>query len=198
MNKYSGIVPFSEDNKVKLVRYGAVAMETYGNKKIPILGIDTSARPDLREMILIHKNLPPGDCITQWTANVLNKKLLILSFKFLRPTRMNFYIPLYFHEHSWVIEGILKAKAVFLKSATRSETTEEMLNGLDDSISIEIGASTEIPANWRKWQEKSVKKHLKSSGLSRKETAKKAAELIQSTIEFWEEHVDFEEPGNTV
>lgn len=193
MSKVSGIVPLSEENKVNLVRYGAVAMETYGNKKIPILGIDTSARPDLKEMILIHQSMPPGDCITQWAASRMNKKLILLSFKFLRPTRISFYIPLYFHEHSWVIEGILKSKAVFLKSATKDESTEEMIDSLDHSISIEIGAGTDIPADWRKWQEKAIRKHLKGSGLSRKDTAKKTLELIQSTIHFWEEHVDFPE-----
>ena len=192
MNKQTEIISFDEENKVHLVRFGAVAIESLtGNKKLPIIGLDLSNRPDIEEMLLIHGEMPPGDVFTQWAADHSSKKLLVLFFKFERPSRIGFYVPLYFHEHSWVIEGIIQTKAILLKSGHAEESTEEMIDGLKESISVEIGGSADIPGDWEKWQLKAIQKHLIQNGLEKKEALVRAKEQILSDKSFWAEPVDY-------
>ena len=192
MNKSKEIISYSDENKVNLVRYGAVAIEALtGSKKVPIIGLDLSDRPDVEEMILVHQDMPPGDVITQWSVDKYNKNHLVLAFKFERPSRISLYLPLYFNEHSWVIEGIIQTRFILLKSASAEESTKELIKSLERSITVEIGASTDIPGDWQKWQLKSIKKQLKKNGLKTKEALNKAKELIHSNREFWAEPVDY-------
>ena len=192
MNKLGGIINITPETRVDLVRYGAAANnQITGTKKFPILGLDLSRRPDIAELIRIQEQTPPGDVETQWSASRSNKKLLFLSFKYERPTRTCFYIPLYFDEHSWIIEGLLQSQAAFLKPAQRNEATEDMLHGLNESLTVEIGAKHDIPVDWRAWQEKALLKKIRLTGLRKKEALKEARSLILSHKKFWSSHVDF-------
>ena len=56
-----------EARPVRIVWDAAIATTIIGDGRlIPLLIIDASERPDVSELVRIHKHLPPGDVICQW------------------------------------------------------------------------------------------------------------------------------------
>ena len=52
---------------VQVVGDAAIAASPFvEGRLVPLVIVDTSGRPDLEELVRVHKHLPPGDVETQW------------------------------------------------------------------------------------------------------------------------------------
>src|SRR5688572_18901756 len=78
-----------ESKPVRIISEGAIAGKGVADGKlIPVLIVDTNDRPDIQELVRVHKHLPPGDAISQWGKLEGTFDAVALVLTFTRPTEV--------------------------------------------------------------------------------------------------------------
>src|SRR5688500_15505757 len=84
-------------------------------RMLPVLILDTSSRPEVAELIRVHRYLPSGDVASQWASRIGDDDTVVLALQFLRP--MEVALPLIFsiERHAMLVEAVLTGGGVCLQ-----------------------------------------------------------------------------------
>ncbi|GAB3729425.1 hypothetical protein GCM10027590_37070 [Nocardiopsis nanhaiensis] len=142
---------------------------------MPALVIDTSSRPDIAELIRIHKHTGPGDVNFWWSRSGADKVGLRIVFK--RPTEVTIDIEFDVKETGGVVDQIITSQLAYIQGGQPGDTVSQQLDKA--KILVEI-PNTEFKDDWPKIWARSLTKQFKSQGHSKKE-ATNMAEQVMST-----------------
>lgn len=164
------VVPFSDVTKV--VSDGALATNIVEGALVPILVLDTSARPDLTELIRIHKHIDAGDIIFAWTAQGDDVQLLI---DFLRPIEASAVVPLSIERQAILVDMMLQAKAVYLQAGKPGQRLRD--HHSDARVLVEL-PHTGMEKVWDDKFLRQMGKVFRSRGLRRAEASQAAFDAL--------------------
>jgi hypothetical protein len=140
---------------------------------IPLLILDTSARPDVEDMIRAHKHLGPGDAESAWGAvSTLNRTKLRLLLSVIKPSRCLVVIEFDVLRHGGLIDRIVQSQGLYIQAGRPGDR----LVKTPDHERILVGVpSREFRGDWERIFRKALFKDYRQRGLSRGD-AKEAAD----------------------
>jgi len=142
---------------------------------MPVVMVDTSDRPDIDELIRVHRFTPPGDCSSRWATALDGGESVFLILKFARPLEADLTIEFNLERHSGLVDNILRARGLYL------------LHGLDDDtfttttenqrILVEL-PPTGFERTWEGVFRRHVAKIARREGASSSQARRAAADFI--------------------
>jgi hypothetical protein len=82
-------------------------------RMVPVLILDTRSRPEIEELIRVHRHLPPGDVRVIWGEL---GKLIVLRLKFIRPLEVTIVVPFDVGKQRFLADSAMRAMAVYLQA----------------------------------------------------------------------------------
>ncbi|MGW4673436.1 hypothetical protein [Streptomyces sp. NPDC004324] len=155
---------------------GDAAIATHGfadGRMIPVLIVDTAARPDLEELVRVHQHLSSGDCKSNWGRNLNDKDQVILHLEFIRPIQATVTLAFDVPTQGVLVDSILETQAFFLLPGCPGDrfiTKQE-----SPRILVEVPRS-DFGDIWEKLLRHVLRKYFREQGLGRPE-ARGSAEL---------------------
>ncbi len=83
---------------------------------IPLVILDTSARPDIDEIIRVHSHISPGDVTSSWASIIGHPDDVALILDFIRPIEARVAIRFSIEKQAILIDTALRAKAIYLQA----------------------------------------------------------------------------------
>jgi hypothetical protein len=171
-----------EAHLVRIIWDAAIATTIIGDGRlIPLLIIDASERPDVGELVRIHKHLPPGDVICQWGDLDVGDGKIDLFLRFERPAELVLILQFDIVSQGGFVDYILIAKAVYIQPGMQGD---RIVTSMDNPrILVEI-PDTGFQEEWNRMFHKHIFQDLRRKGLSRKEAKLAATRFIEEWQEF--------------
>ena len=145
---------------------------------VPVLILDTSDRPDIAELVRVHRYLPPGDVASSWGSRSRAAKTVLLLLEFSRPSELKLLLEFDIAREGILVDFILDARAVYLQSGKAGDRLSRTMD--HDRILVEVAAIGFEP----KWNEL-VKRELKRGFRHKGVTNRQASEAANRTIKEW-------------
>ena len=177
--RYGKILLHGEQERrpVPIVSDAAIAAAALGDGRlIPLLIIDTTARPDLTEFIRIQEHLPPGDVDIQWGFLPESKDRVALVLSFKKPLEAVAILEFDVVTQGVLVDQILTAKVLYLqsgRSGDRFKTTRDAVR-----VFVEV-PDTGFRKRWDGLFHKQLARNMRAKGLSGKQAKQAAAEAIE-------------------
>lgn len=171
-------------NYVPIVGDGAIGDPAFGNGRIiPVLIVDCSAHPPLEDLILAHRDTPPGDVRTAWSWHLLSKKKVYLTFEFERPIETAVTLTFDVAKQGGIVDCIINVRGVYLQPLSSGKKVSEGMQS--PKILVEVPPSSTFPT-WKDTYRRSVERAYLERGLSKKQAKFAAEEHIkrQREIQF--------------
>ncbi|MFA6815027.1 MAG: hypothetical protein WCQ87_01950 [Parabacteroides sp.] len=152
---------------------------------IPVLIIDTSFRPDIKNMIQAHKNIGAGNTKSAWSITSkfirfnLNKISLILMM--LKPCECIIKLEFDIVRQFGIVDQIIHAQGVYIQSGKEGDRISTTLN--HTRILVEV-PSRPFRDEWNKILHRALSKHYRKKGLSRSDSKNAATNEIKEWREF--------------
>jgi hypothetical protein len=161
---------------VPIVADGAIATKVLGEGRlIPLLILDTSKRPDIEDMIKVHKILPPGDVKIQWGRIRKLENTVSLFLQFQRPSEVLIILDFNVTKQGILVEQILKAKSLYLQPG---RTGDRLSTTMDNPKIIVEVPDLGFQKEWKKIWLKELTKIFRTKGLRRVEAKLAAGRTI--------------------
>lgn len=166
-----------------VVRDGAIATPEWGDGRlIPVLVVDCSNRPDVRDLIYAHEHLPPGDVKVTWGRRLYQKRTVFLLLEFQRPSKVTAVLEFDITEQGGLVDGVLHAHGVYLQPLESGARVVEGLN--KGKILIEVPDTGFMPT-WTKIYNGRLLKMFRKRGLNRAQADRATGEHIKRIREIW-------------
>ena len=121
-------VTIPEDRVLPIVGDAAIAGPIADGRLIPVLILDTAARPEVAELIRMHEHLPPGDVLSQWAHSRDDSDVVALQLRFLRPVETALALRFGMEAQAILVETMLDGGAVYLQAGVAGD---RLMNTLD-------------------------------------------------------------------
>lgn len=156
---------------------GVATVEVADGKLLPLLIIDTSLRPDIEDMIKIHKHVGPGDVESGWARFSRDENFINLVLKFKKPVRCTVVLEFDIVKQGVLVEQIVNAHGLYLQHGRKGDryiTTIE-----HERIIVEV-SSKEFAQVWDEMFHKALEKAgKKKEHLNRHEAKDFGKRVIQ-------------------
>lgn len=161
---------------VPIVGDGVIGDPTFvDGRLIPVLILDCSQHQLLEDLILAHKDTPPGDVTTVWSRKLFSKKEVFLTFEFHRPVETSATIAFDVSTKGGLVDCIINVRGVYLQPLTSgSKVTEGMGK---PKILVEVPPTTTFPG-WKEIYLRSVEKYYRKRGLPKAQALSAAKDHI--------------------
>jgi hypothetical protein len=172
---------------VRATSSAAIASRTVaGGRLIPLVMIDASARPEIKELIRVHEFTGAGDCTSQWATILRDPDHVHLLLRFSRPVETHVTIDFELPKFAGAIDNVLRGKALYLlhgeEGSTYTTTQDEA------RILIEI-PETGFRRVWDRIFPSAIAKSLVADeGM----TAREARETAREFVKTWRSRTSFE------
>ncbi|MCJ8211659.1 hypothetical protein MUY27_18215 [Mucilaginibacter sp. RS28] len=167
----------------QVVGEGALSSTVIGEGRfIPLLIIDPLGHQEIKELISVHRNLPPGDAIFRWSSSIWNRKKIYLTIEFMKPMKTSFAIVFDTQNENALIEGIIQSRGFILqvgKTGDKPSSTQK-----EDKVLLEV-PDLGFDFKWNTILTDVIKSKYKKMGLSKKEINIATKEHIKSMREVW-------------
>jgi len=170
---------------VPIVADGAIATTILGEGRlIPVLIIETSARPDIDELVTALQRPPPGDATSRWGRLHWHKRSVVLVLSFERPSQVGIVLEFNIADQGILVDSILTSKALYLQPGRLGDRLSSSLESPRIFVEVpDLGFKSE----WDRMWPKAIAAKLRQSGLSRtkaKEAAEKAISMMRDVERF--------------
>lgn len=173
---------------VRIVTDAAIATGGVGEGRlVPVLIVDGEQRPDITEMIRIHKELLTGDFSALWAKLRNREGKIALVLKFIRPAELNIILEFDIEKQGGIVDTIIGARAFYLQAGKEGDRLMKTMD--HPRILVEIG-DLEFDKEWDKMLRKHMAKRLRKEGLRRSE-AKRA---VEGFLQEWRQMSGFRMP----
>ena len=181
---------------VPIVADGAIGTGKIAEGKIlPVLLLDTSERPDLKQLIDNHEHTGPGDVQTTWVYIGVRKELILLVLEFKKPSELTIILEFEIASQGILVDQIMRSGAVYLQDGKEGDKVSERVEA--PSIVAEVGARTQ-GLDWDKNWHKQLAKSLRSKGLTRAQSNIAARKAIESMREFGKIRISHMRPDDNL
>ena len=119
--KYLGKVEIPNTWIVPIIHQGAIAGPVADGRFIPVLVLDETRRPELNELIRVHRHLNPGDVASTWTGLRGNADILVLLLEFSAPIELQLAVQFSIEEQGILIDSIVRTNAVYVQTGRPGE-----------------------------------------------------------------------------
>ena len=169
---------------LQIIGDGAIATSGLGEgRMVPVVVIDSSQRGDIEELILNHIEGHPGDVMSRWGIRPLFPKLIFLHLEFMRPSKIDFYIPFNIGRHLGLIEGIHISRGLYVQPSSSGKSVSEGMGKA--KILVEIPPETKL-GKWDQYAHAAATKKFIGTGIPKKEARIAAEKAIKEIRNFWE------------
>lgn len=153
---------------VPIVDDGAIGNPDWADGRlIPVLILDCHDHKALEDLIIAHKDTPPGDVTSMWGWKILSKKQVFLTFNFHQPIETSATLAFNVAEQGTIVDWIINVRGVYLQPLSSGS---KVSHGLDKpKILVEIPPTATFP-NWKNIYRRSLEKSYMKQGLSRSQT----------------------------
>jgi hypothetical protein len=145
---------------------------------IPVIILDTSARPDIDDMIRAHVHFGPGDATSAWSVPSWNKVVLILTV--IHPSRCVVIISFDVVRQASIVDQIVQTQALYIMAGRPGDRLIAKLE--EPRICVEI-PSAEFRPTWEKLFFNAMVKDFRAHGVPRSE----AKDRVRAYIAEWRE-----------
>jgi hypothetical protein len=165
---------------IPIVSDAAIATDAIGDGRfVPVVIMDTTARPDITEMIEVHEKFPPGDVISAWgSINSGPRDHIALFLHFQRPIVAGLALNFDLSRQGTVVDLALRARAIYLQAGKPGDRLHASL----DAPRMVAELNGEMPQ--RRWDElwtTAIKHRLRAEGFRNGEAKRVAARLVEET-----------------
>jgi hypothetical protein len=152
-------------------------------RAIPVLILDTSARPDVDDVVRAHEHFGPGDAKTSWaSAGIFDRRHLRLVVEFERPQRCVIILQFEISAQGGVVDQIVQSELVYLQPGRPGD---RLKNTMDTSrVMVEV-PSGEFKRHWDAMWRREAARFFKKHGMSRREVSVAVENLIAEWREVW-------------
>jgi hypothetical protein len=172
-----------EGHPVRIVADAAVSTRgLHGGRLLPVVLLDTSDRPDVAELIRIHRYHGPGDVQTQWGKIDGHEGTVALFLTFIRPTQLFMVLEFDIVKQGILVEQALIGQGIYIAKA-EADDDRFIKNPERESVIVEVG-DTGFRESWDKLFTEHLRKHFRAEGLSRSESRRAATSLIGELRKF--------------
>ncbi|MGD9796869.1 MAG: hypothetical protein AB7H43_08250 [Acidimicrobiia bacterium] len=106
----------------------AIAGPVADGRLLPVLILDTSARPELAELIRVHRHLPPGDGRSQWASSRDDDDVVFLQLWFEQPIAADLILRFSIERQAILVESMLSGGGVYLQSGQPGDRLMNTMN----------------------------------------------------------------------
>jgi hypothetical protein len=185
--KSSRLRTFNCSNSVEAIPVAIVADATIASRGtvegrlIPLLILDTSARPDIVELVRISGTQPPGDVRCQWGQIVGNDDSVSLILSFERPAELFMVLQFEIVRQGILVDQILNSHAVYIQPGKKGD---RYITTIDNQrILIEV-PDTHFQSEWDRLFLKHLVQDMRKNGLQRQQAKQAARSLIEELRQF--------------
>lgn len=163
---------------VPIVADGAISSrEDFGGRLIPLVILDTSARPDVEECIRVHHELrASGDVRVQWGQIDGKEGTIVLFLTFIRPTELTLLIEFSIVGQSILVNQALHGKALYIQAGRPGDRLKNDIN--KPKIIIEV-VEVGFQPIWNALLQKQYARHFRTQGLNRSDSRRAAARMVE-------------------
>ena len=171
-----------EATPVGIVADAAISTKgTVEGRLIPLLILDTSARPDIEELVRISSQQPPGDVACQWGQLIDNKDSVALFLTFERPVELFMVLQFGIVRQGILVDQILNSHAVYIQPGRDGD---RLITAIDNQrILIEV-PDTHFQPEWERLFFKHLALDMRKKGLHRQQAKQAARGLIEELRQF--------------
>jgi hypothetical protein len=173
-------IAVSRELLIPIVHDGAIAGAIADGRLLPVLLIDTSERPDVRELLRVHEHLGSGDVEFDWGLSLESKDDVILHLRFLRPMEVHVLLLFDVRHQAILVEGILSGGGIYLQDARPGDRLSTTLDA--HRVLIEL-PDTGFRAVWDPHLLERTTALLRKRGIPRRSAPHAAAALIHDLKE---------------
>lgn len=162
---------------LKLVSDALVATATIADGRlIPVLLVDTSSRPDIEDLIKVHKYIRPGDVRSHWAKFSRKQNTVNLILCFERPSKCIAVLEFDILKQGGIVDRIVLSKALYLQCAKEGE---RLLGTLDRAKLLVEVPSKQFQPDWNNMLFKALETDGKRKGMNKKQAKEYAAGVIK-------------------
>jgi len=166
-----------EKQPLRIVGDAAIAGPHVGNGRlIPVLILDTTARPDLVEFIRVHQYVPSGDVTIRWGRLDEHESKVALALSFIRPLELVAIIEFEIVRHGILVEQILSSRALYIQAGKEGDRIKHNVDA--PKVIVEV-PDTGFRAVWDKLYLGHVVGHMRACGLGRQQAKRAATQMIE-------------------
>jgi len=171
------------ENVVPVVSDGAIAHPDINDGNlIPVLVVDCQNHAELVDLCHLHQETPPGDVVTKWVWNMLNRRYIYLRIEFSKPVKTTASLQLDVRKQGGMVCGIMLAHAFYFQPSSFGAKVSEGFG--KPNILIEVPSNV-VPPQWDSVFEKQLIKRYKDSGYDNVQAKQAARQYIQRAKETW-------------
>lgn len=160
-----------------IIADGAIASPIVGDGRlIPLVILDTSARPDIDAAIEAHVDAPPGDVRAQWGFRDGNADKVVLLLRFERPAELAVIVEFELAKnHGVLVEGVLAGRGLYIQAGRPGDRLKDDVN--KPKILAEV-RETGFSNTWRRVYRDFTTRRMRDLGVPRANARKAADEAI--------------------
>lgn len=175
--------PHLTDKYLTVIDDSGFSIPTVANgRMLPVLILDCAERTDINDLILIHKDTPPGDGIVRWGWDSCNEEFVYLAIDFTKPVKTHLCIRFITKSQGILVDCIIHNKAFYLQSSTFGVNVKEIYG--KPSVLVEVPATALFP-DWESRYKKSIIESCMERGFSRQLAQDACEKLINKTRTKW-------------
>lgn len=121
-------VKFLRSLVVPIVGDAAIAGPIADGRLLPLLILDTSARPEVAEVIRVHEHLPGGDAQSQWGFSRENDDEVMLHLRFAQPMDVELILLFDVQRQAILVDAMLTGGGVYLQAGVAGDRLISTMN----------------------------------------------------------------------
>lgn len=167
-----------EKDALRIVADGAIAHPGIGEGRlIPLVIVDTSARPDLEEFIRVHQFVSAGDVKCQWGQVIGHEDTVALILSFSRPSELVAIVEFDLERnHGVLVEQVLSAKALYIQAGREGDRLKHDVNL--PKVILEV-PDLGFRSFWDKIHSRYATAQMRERGLNRADAKRAAKQAIE-------------------
>lgn len=160
-----------------IVGDGALAGPVAHGRLVPLLILDTSNRPDVREVLRVHEHLPPGDVTFHWAYSRDSDDEVALDLRFIRPMDVKLLLRFSIERQAILVEAMLNGQGVWVQAGAPGDRLATTMDA--HRVLVEL-PDTGFQPTWDKlWLKRMTRVVARRQRISRR----KARPLAKNVIE---------------
>lgn len=162
---------------VPIIHDGVEAARGVGDGRMfPVVIIDASARPDIKDMIKAHKHSGLGDVETYWIKFPSRKDSIGLVLSITQPSRCIIMLEFNLERQGGLVDQIVQSQGLYLQCGRKGDRL--ITTRGEERILAEV-PSKEFRNEWEKIFQQSLENRYRGEGLNRREARRASETLIQ-------------------
>jgi hypothetical protein len=172
-----------EAEPVRIVADAAVSTRgLHGGRLLPLILLDTSARPDIAELIHVHETFRTGDVKVQWGQVQGHEGTVALFLNFIRPMELFMVLEFDIVRQGILVEQALTGQGIYLACAEHAD--DRLRNNPDRPKVIIDMLDTGFAKTWNDLFHKHLAQDFREKGLSRSDSRRAARSAIEELRRF--------------